>query len=603
MSDDIGYTGALGNLDIILPEAFIPYEDHVYLGRGKYASMYGVLSYPGYAYVGFFDEIIQDMRDKVQVMTHFSKIKSSKAIEALSDQIRVMGSNMRLHTSDDDAAMKQKIYDYQEIRERIQLNQEVLMQSVRIYKVLGNSKEELDENCEKFENICDNMQIIKKCLILDQEEAFKSTLPTMYMGFNESKFKKNIDTGGFVSLFAKGKSSLTHKNGTYLGKIADTGAPIVFDNFVGPPYLSNPMMLIFGIPGAGKSVAMKIIGKRANATTGDEIIYFDVEKESRTMIDDSGGVYINLDPGKKSGINPLDLVVSEEDGDRFVDVAGKIASIKSLLNVVVTLFRGSNLKGTEITALEFTLRRMYSEIGVNDSPESLYEQRDSDQKGDEKVFNVRSVKKKIFRLRELKSELKKNEATAELAEIMEVITGEGSMSMFDCYADTDIKMNHNMVGIGYKKIRDKKAKVFALITMIDWVWNKFSDYQYKDIRKRLLIDEGWDLIKHPEILEYLEEIDRKGRKYWAQLIITTHFVDDLLSTKEGKAILKLSATKVIMQQNIDSVDDISGYFSLPEDLRTELPMFEPGDAILIAGNEKVRMNFEVFEYEKRYVFT
>ncbi len=601
--EDPSFTGTLGNLDLILPPAFIPYEDHIKLSINNLTVIYGVLSFPSYLHIGYFDEIINEMKDKVHKVTYFSKISNKRAIDLLTDQIVVMGSNLKVKASDDDAALKKKRHDYEALRDLLQLNQEVLLQSVSLYKVSGHSLEDLRDHCNQFENLCDNLQVIVKTLIFDQEEAFKSMLPTLYMGLEEKKFKKNIDSGGFISLFAKGKSGLLHENGTFLGHMLDTGSPVIFDSFIGPPYLSNPMMTIFGIPGAGKSVAMKLIGKRANATSGDSIVYFDVEKESRKMVEDSGGYYVDIRPGVKSGFNPLDLFVTQEDGVKFVDLSGKIASIKDLLSVVSVLIRKCPLSGSEITTMEFVLRSMYQELAISEIPDSLYEERESDSEGSDQVFNFKAVKKKIFVLTDLRQRLEKEEATKELAQMMQLITGQGSMAMFDCETNVDFQVKHRITGIGYKKIRDRSTKVFAIMTMLNMFWSMFSDYDLVGHGKRILIDEGWELIRLPEILQILEEMARKGRKYWTQLILTTHFVDDLLRTNEGRAILELSSTKVIMQQNVDSVDRIGDYFALSDDIKSELFMFEPGNAIVLAGSEKFQMHFDVFDYEIDHVFT
>lgn len=600
-------TGTVGNLDVLLPEAFIPEDDYVYLGKNKYVTIYGVLGFPGYVHVGYFDSIINEMGNKIQCVSLFKQVKNSEAIEILSSEITKMQSNMNV-SKIPDAGVEQKINDYKETRTNIQLNQDIMLQVMRFYRVYGTSREELDKNCEEFQNLCDQSGVIVKCLVLDQDEAFKSSLATMYMGFNEKKFRKNIDIGGFVSLFAKGHSGHKHANGVYIGTVAETGSILIYDAFIGAPYLSNPMMLIFGIPGAGKSVLLKLIAARSNATTGDEIVYFDVENESRKLIDNNGGNFIVFESGKKLGINPLDIVVSEEDGEKFIDVSGKIASVKNMLNIVVAMFRnvaggsGGGLDGNEMTVLEVVLFNMYEKLGITENPDSLFEYRE-DVGSKDGVFNLGKVKKKLFTLTDLKKELYNHEETKKLALLMENITGNGSMSMFDCETDDNIIFDHRLTGVSYKKIRDKKTKAFALINMIEFVLTRFMDYRYLDRKKRLIVDEAWDLLKYEELLEYIEEADRRGRKYETQVLLSTHFVDELLATKEGRAILKLSATKIIMQQNIDSVNDIGDYFGLSDDLKVELATFEAGEGILIAGSEKIKIKVEVEDYEWQFVST
>jgi type IV secretory pathway VirB4 component len=602
MENNIMEEGVVGNLDMFLPDIVDEYEDYVYLGKNKYVTMYGVLTFPAYVHVGYFDEIINEMGPKVQCTSLFQRIKNSEAIAQLSSQIVVMRSNIA-NDRNPDAGIVQKIADYEEMRKSIQLNQDIMLQVVRLYKIFGSSKEDLDKNCEIFQNICDQVGMIVKCLVLDQGEAFKSSLGTMYMGFNEKKFKKNIDTGAFVSMFAHGHSGHMHSKGIYLGTIANTGARLIYDIFIGAPYLSNPMMMIFGIPGAGKSVLLKLIAARSNATTGDEVVYFDVENEAEKLIKKLGGNYINLEAGKKSGINPLDIVISEDKGTRFIDLSGKIASVKNMLNLVAAMFGAPNgLNGKEYTVVELVLSSMFESLGITEDPDSLYEYSE-DIKEANSGFNVGKTKKKMFVLSDLKAELYKHDATKDLALLMENITGKASMSMFDCQTDESIQLDRRVTGYGYKKIRDKRTKAFALINVMESVLTRFMDYRYKDIFKRLIVDESWDLLKYKELLEYIEEANRRGRKYDVSVILSTHFVDELLASKEGKAILKIAATKIIMQQNIDSVEDIAEYFNFSDELKMGLSMFESGDAIMVSGNEKLKFNVEVFDYEWGFVST
>ncbi|GKX32308.1 conjugal transfer protein [Vallitalea longa] len=589
------YTGTVGNIDLILPQAVDEHEDYIYLGRKKYVRIYGVLAFPYLIHIGYFDALYGVLGQNIDTIDYVERIPDQKAVNKLTIEIAKAGSNAKLNGGDQKYV--QKANDFEQMRKEIQVGTKKLLSVTKLIRVWGNTLKELNENSEIFENQCETMSIVVHCLSLNQENAFKSTMPSILMTEQEKKYKKNITSDGFAALLPAGKNGLHHPNGNYLGYTLATNSKIFYDNFVGPPLLSNPMVMIFGPAGSGKSVLLKAFLSRSNAM-GAWNVYFDLEGEAEEIINHLGGNYINVAPGKKTGFNPLDLEVEEDkNGRKRIDIYGKVAEIREMLSIFCEKMRGKGLTGLELTGVEEAVRELYSERGITQNPDSLYEYRDGKENG---KFSVGQRKKKMPILTDLRKKLLEYPNTKELAELMKLITGDGSMALFDC--ETTVNL-HGLTGIGLKDVSDGFMKFYAVVNILEWVWSVFGNYKYKHIKKNAEIDEGWYFAKYPAAATLLEEMDRRGRKYSAALVIASQFIGEFLGTESGQTIVDMASTKFILKQNPDSVDKIVNHFNLSDQLKNDLVMFNEGDAVLLSGNEKIEMHVEVFDFEWEYFRT
>lgn len=73
------------------------------------------------------------------------------------------------------------------------------------------------------------------------------------------------------------------------------------------------------------------------------------------------------------------------------------------------------------------------------------------------------------------------------------------------------------------------------------------DTARREPRPRLLVlDELWSLLKRPELADLVEEIARRGRKYYLSLWIATQQIEELLDS--AKAVFDNAAIRVFLQQ-------------------------------------------------------
>lgn len=594
---DIFNKGAAGLTELIYPDVFHEDKDYIYLGHEKYCRVYVISVYPRTMQITFLNEFFQ--LGNVDISIYIENIPDGDVINRLTDKYSKIMSNIMLQTNRGntiDYGMKLAASDLDELREAIQTNRDRMFFAEVFIKIWGKDLEDLNSRSEMFEDICARKSLLPRSMAYDQGKAFISTLP--YMNIKTKENLRNMTTGGIACLVPTGNTELSHKTGVLLGDNILTGSKVFYDNFIGAPELSNPHMAVFGASGAGKSVALKILSKRS-AETGQWIIMLDPEEEDKKLIKHLGGQYITLKAGVKSGINPFELEVEIDDkGNKQLDIFGKQSELREMLSIFCEKFRGKPLEGAEITTVEEVINKLYRDRGITSDPESLYEEASNDNNVE---FNIGKVKKHLPTLSDLRNELLNYDYTVELADLMKIITGNMSLSMFDC--ETTVNFNNRIIGIDLKHLSDEFMKFFATVNILSWVWGKFSNWKFKNIKKRVIVDEAWLFARYERSAAFMEELARRGRKYKISLVLASQMINEFLATKSGEAVLAQCATKLLLKQDPSFASNVSEFFRLPERCADMLSTFPPGQGILMSESNRIMLQVIPFDFEWDYVTT
>lgn len=587
---------SIGNLDTFLPDMFEENEDYIKLGSNLYVRVIGITALPMNIYLTFFDDLMVEFSPYIQKTIHLKKIDDANVIKTLNSQIKVINSNfLSARNDENDEVYAAKVNSLKEIRKAIQFGEERMNTGTIIFNIYGVSKEDLDQRTRRFKTHCDRKTLKIRPYIYCQREMYVSSLPFMKVIDTKKSFKKSLTSRAASCMIPEGMTEFNHPNGIPLGRFQATNSLFRYDFFVGPPLLSNQMAMIFGIPGAGKSVLLKLIGCRSFAF-GKLVIIFDIEGEFRKLIEDEfDGQYIDIKAGVKSGINPLDIDVTyiKETGESYIDIHSKISEVRSNIHVLCSRYRnGSLLTESEAVAIDEAVKEIYGDRGINKDPNSLYEETEELK---EDGFYFGRVKKDMPTFTDLRNKIATKPNTENLVTLLRIITADGSLNLFD--GQNEIDLTGGIIGIGLSNINDDFLKLYALVNILSWVWSNLKKKELSDYDKVVLIDEFWSFIRYPQAISNIEEYTRRARKYNIMFAMATHFVDDVLARPESAAILKISSTKFIMQQNVDSIPLIEETFALSEEAATSISNFNAGDALVIAGTKKAFIRTEPYEHE------
>ncbi|ADZ21098.1 type IV secretory pathway VirB4 component [Clostridium acetobutylicum] len=596
--NDFFKKGTINLMDLITPDGIVEGKDYIYLGPGRYARVYAIIGFPRNMTIGYLNELFQ-MGD-IDITTYVENIPDSAVIRKLTGKYSQYMSNINLqlkHGYSMDYGMKLAAEDLDETRAQIQTNTERMFYVQPIVVLWGKNLSALDDKAEMFDTICARKSLISKCLVGDQLKGFLTGVPNLNIEYT-SGFR-NMITGSVACLIPVGNTELCHKNGIFYGENMFTKSPIVYNEFIGAPTLTNPHTFVSGTTGAGKSVFLKLKAARS-AAAGRWTVILDPQEEYQPLIEKLGGQYIQLRPGVKSGINPFEIEVEEDENEKKkIDIYGKRSEIIEMISIFSEKFRNGNpLQGEEITAVDECTAQLYENLGITEDPKSLYEEKTYEKEG---KFYTGNIKKDLPTLSDLRNALIeknkeiKSDGVKELIEVMKMITGDGPMAMFDC--KSTISFDSKIIAISYKHLNDEFTKFYAMINSLSWIWTTFSNYKYKDIEKEVIVDEGHLFAKFERSLHFLELIARLGRKLKIALTLATQFMQDFIGSKQTEAIIHLCGTKILLKQEASVAKKVCEFLGLSSRCEQLMTTFISGQAILLSEQELVLMHVKPFDFE------
>ena len=141
------------------------------------------------------------------------------------------------------------------MRRNIQINNDKLFFIKITLRVNARNLEELNEKSKVLRDEFANKSCEVRPLYFKQLDALKETLPLNNNIIKDNN--RNMTTGGLAAMFPIARTKSSVKEGIYFGRDLFTGLPINLETFT--QGLANANIAIFGVPGSGKSVTVKII--------------------------------------------------------------------------------------------------------------------------------------------------------------------------------------------------------------------------------------------------------------------------------------------------------------------------------------------------------
>lgn len=366
-----------------------------------------------------------------------------------------------------------------------------------------------------------------------QRELYE--LKTTITAFTSFSVDKNfIDSISAGAFYPFISEDLIDENGVFLG-ISGSNSPIVYN-----PYARNNYnIVILGETGSGKSMTTKAFLRRLRRKMSIEINGIDPENE---YVKDVVAKELNVTPviiksGQKLG---LDLVRFVREG--FIDASDAAELLADLYYVP--------------QELRPKLRRLF----VSSDADTIFQ------------F--------VDRLREAKVD--------DLLKYLEAIESPPDSYVYD---GLPIEISGNVV-FGIKELRNQRLKVVvsSLLTLL---------LQKKMLtgRQLLFVDEAWIFSEYPSVLNLLQEVARRGRKYGDIFMYVTQRPWDVYNTPEGRAILEQAATAILLRQRAAATEVLQKAFNLSQAEIDYLLNANPGQGIIRAGNYKLTIQILVSQEE------
>lgn len=581
-------------IELIIPDCIHEKRDQIVLGEERYTRNFVLATYPSKTYIGWLDRIFNQIGD-INISIQVETVADDTVIRQLTKKVTVLESEYQTYQSRGNIdllhPLQKMIYDYEDMRREIQTNNDKLFYITILLRINGKSLEELNAKSNILKNEFAKISAKARTLNFRQFEGLKANLPINKSNIHD--YERNITAQGLSTMFPISNSNAeSSPDGVLIGRNYFTDLPVYLDTF--SKELANPHLAILGESGAGKSVAMDIIGSRSVVTLNRQLAILDNEGEYKKRTESLFGRVIKIKQGVPSGINLFDIETEEgANGIEKVDILGKVAEIRALLSGIMRNYMDRTLNAKELVDIESAVIETYKEKGITQEKESLFEKATGRING---KITLNKIKKQMPTLSDFQRILSKKANSKELAEILTGFLKGKSLGIFDC--NSNVNVSEQLIDFDLSEITDEVTKFYANLVITTWIIEKYMKVNNKFEKKAIHIDEAWTLIKYKETADFMEILARKARKRGVSLVIATQSPDELVSSSQGRAILNNCDTTLLLKQSPMSVDKILSHFKLAEGTRDFLLKCQSGEGLLNRGGTVSAIRIEMLDREK-----
>ncbi|MBP3284027.1 MAG: DUF87 domain-containing protein [Clostridia bacterium] len=467
------------------------------------------------------------------------------------------------------------------------------------------------------------MEVSKNLLTLKtawaiQEDAFKSNLP---LNLDLVKKKHTFDKRSVATVFPFTSAEIGHSTGIPLGYNAQTGVPVLFDNF--HPSLTNYNMVVFGKSGAGKGVTIKCLTARSSVLMGIETLALDAEGEYGVVAEALNGVNVVLSPTSKTIINLFDIdpeITKDEITGRERSTVNVENKVEDVTQALLTMARGST-RSTEVNELTKqiiaeSVAEEYYALGITSDPDSLidYEAEAIMENGTlvrpkKALPTIGSWYDRIYYKAQENTNPDYQFHYSYLIKVMKqyIRKFNGQMSYFDGQSTFNLLDNVPFVNLDISQLEERFARPLAQQILLSWIWEKYVKKNSEDKlaarKKRVIVDEAWMMLPYPEAVDFLNTMARRARKRNVSLAVVSQKFQDFYETKEAQAVLTSSDTKLFLAQDKAEIEYLKEVFKLSSGEASFLSTCSRGYGLLKVGSSTAIIQISPTEKEFDFVET
>lgn len=431
----------------------------------------------------------------------------SKELSDLQTQRRVAFSMAQGKRGVSDIESESKFQDVEAIlEEMISSGEKVFRVSLNLV-VRGRSQPEVDEK------VAEALSVVRElCGAEAMEESLASFPVFCEFAIPNARAKermrrmKTSNLRDFVPAFGSWPG---HSRASILLR-SRLGSLVRFDPF--SPELTNFNHLISGGSGSGKSFLTNLLLLQM-LKEDPKVFFVDIGGSYKKLSDNLSGQFIPLGLGAGLSFNPFDLGPGE--------VAPSDAKIKFLVGLVELMTKEDDV--ARLPKLERAV--------IEESIKQVYESSTSPRLSDlQKVLSTH--------------------ADVEIRRYGKILSAWCGDSPYGTFVDrpTSLALEKNLVAFDLKGLESyPDLQTVCLYIITDFVWREVQ----KDIsvKKFLVFDECWKLLKSEAGLIFIEEVFRTFRKYNSSAIAISQDMSDFSKSKIASAIMPNCSTKWLLLQN------------------------------------------------------
>ncbi|MFA6474334.1 MAG: ATP-binding protein [Patescibacteria group bacterium] len=538
--------GVVSVRDFIAPAAFKVSPKEVEVG-GKLARTQFVITYPRYIAVGWFAPII-NLNVPLDIAMFFYPVGSEVVLKQLRNKVGQLEAQILSDAEKGaprDPIRETALRDIEQLRDNLTQGTEKFFQVALYVTLYADTKEELDKQSDKVEQLFGSKLVFSKRVLFQSEQGFVSTMP---LGRDLLQVLFNMNSSPAASSFPFISSDVSSDNGILYGINRHNNSLILFDRFS----LQNANFVVFATSGAGKSYAVKLEILRS-MMTGTDVLVIDPEREYKYLSDAVGGTYINISLNSESKINPFDLPRPVGGSEKPADIIrAAVITLKGLMRLML-----GTLTPEEDSLVDRALIETYAKKDIT---------------ADSDLSKVEAPLMTDFQ--EVLSGMVGSDS---LVERLKKFTEGTFAGLFN--SPTNIELQNQLVVFSVRDLEDELRPI-GISMIVSYVWNIVRS----QLKKRILvIDEAWWLMQNEDSAKFIYALVKRCRKYYLGVTTITQDVNDFLRSAYGQAIVTNSALQLLMKQSPAGIDMIAKTFMLTQGEKYLLLEAAVGEGIFFAG--------------------
>ncbi len=579
--------GGQDQVDLISYSGLEEQSNHLVLGN-KFVRTLFVSGYPYVASTGWLTMLI-NFNHNVDISYHVEHIDPILALPKLNRKITELESTKRSMQQSGKiigSEISDPLDSAIELKNKIQRGQEKLFQISIYITITAGSLVELNKITTLLETVLSTRLFYSKTATFQQLEGLQSVLPRAE---NQLGQRRNLDSSSTALTFPFTSSELVQESGILYGINKSNNSLVMIDRFS----LNNSNSITFAQSGSGKSYTAKVEILR-HLMQGTKVIVIDPEREYKRLAESVGGTYIKLSVRSKEKLNPFDFSLSSntEEGNGLPEHIQDLTELVSLM--------ADGLTAEEKAVVDKAIIQTYKQFhhSMKDETENVNENINIKKRGrKKKVKRGRPKKVRAYPiLKDLYKTLRQLGQKKLCTRLTKYIKG-SLTGVFD--AQTNIELNNRLVVFDIKDLSESLRQIMMFV-VASFVFNQVK----KDPVKRLLvIDEGWMLLKHEETANFIAGLARRARKYYLGVSVISQQANDFLNSEYGKAIASQSSLRVLMRQDTTTIKKVAEEFNLSEYEQKFLLSCDRGEALIIADQNHVALKVVASQSEHPLITT
>ncbi len=452
-------------------------------------------------------------------------------------------------------------------------------------------------------------------VLLDTHPATWRHLPgwcsTLPLGHDGLGHRRIMDTDALAAAFPLASPDLPGAlpgegpalGGVLFGVNTTSGGIVWWDRWT----QDNHNAVVLARSGAGKSYLVKLDVLR-NLYDGVQVAVIDPEDEYAHLADAVGGTLVRLGaPGAR--VNPFDLPPGDHRGDALTRRA-------LFLHTLIGVLLGQQPPPTERAALDKAITATYTTAGITHDPATW--------------------RRPAPVLADLAAALTRDDANPDAATLAARLTPWTTGAFKDLFAGaTTAHPTGHLVVWSTRHLPDE-LRAAAMLLALDAIWRdvdlpdppdanrrrptrtelanplpnqhhpapnqphrrppslsrardyaRFDDPPPEPVRRLVVVDEAWTLMREPDGARFLARMAKSARKRHAGLTVVTQDAADLLTSDLGQIVIANAATQILLRQAPQAIDTIADTFDLTNGEARLLLTAPRGEALLIAGDARV----------------